>query len=143
MDFEELVEGKYKLDTKALEFGTDFVKKKYAFEIKEIPRGESDWLEVTYPFDGKKQLALVSLPCLVLPIFLTDRIQFSCIDVQLPLDLASGTFSHVLGTNTTPFERFVVDRKIMGPCWLNIKNAQISSDGVSCVVHRLSPSDTI
>lgn len=37
------------------------------------------------------------------------------------------TFSHIFGTNTTPFELLVVKRKIMGPCWLEIKGATQST----------------
>ena len=46
------------------------------------------------------------------------------------MDLCGGTFSHVFGSNTTPFERLVLDRKIMGPCWLNIENPRLSSKNV-------------
>lgn len=41
-------------------------------------------------------------------------------------------YTRVFGSTATPFERFVVDRKIMGPCWLNIKSPKINKgDAVS------------
>lgn len=33
------------------------------------------------------------------------------------------TFSHVFGTNIEPLERFIMKRDLMGPCWLDIRNA--------------------
>jgi hypothetical protein len=51
-------------------------------------------------------------------------------DNSLPTDLSGNTFSHVLGTNTSAFEMFVVKRKIMGPCWLEIKDCQLSAANV-------------
>jgi hypothetical protein len=50
---------------------------------------------------------------------------------ELPLDASGPTFSHVFGTNTTPFELLVIKRKIMGPCWLDVKGVAISSTSVS------------
>jgi DNA polymerase alpha subunit A len=47
------------------------------------------------------------------------------------MDCSGSTFSHVFGTNTTPFELLVLKRKIMGPCWLNVKGATLSSKSVS------------
>jgi len=39
----------------------------------------------------------------------------------LPNDLQGETFSHVFGTNTSALELFLLDRKIKGPCWLDVK----------------------
>lgn len=41
---------------------------------------------------------------------------------QLPQDLEGETFSHVFGTNTSSLELFLMNRKIKGPCWLEVKN---------------------
>lgn len=49
------------------------------------------------------------------------------------MDASGGTFSHVFGTNTTAFEMFVLDHKIMGPCWLNIQNAKVSDKNASSI----------
>ena len=78
-----------------------FVKRKYAFETRGIP-SEAEWFKVAYSFD----------------------------DPELPLDLKGRTFSHVLGTNTSAFELFVLKRKIMGPCWLDVKGAELTDKGV-------------
>lgn len=53
IDFEECVAKVPEFDVNSIQFTPGFVKKKYAFEIKEIPRGESDWVELTYPFSGE------------------------------------------------------------------------------------------
>ncbi|QRV74151.1 DNA polymerase family B [Ceratobasidium sp. AG-Ba] len=79
------------------------VKRKYAFGEAGIPEGESTWVKVIYGFD----------------------------DPILPIDLSGKTFSRVLGTNTSAFELFVLKRKIMGPCWLEIKGCQTSNKGLS------------
>jgi DNA polymerase alpha subunit A len=44
----------------------------------------------------------------------------------LPLDLSGKTFSRVFGTNTSAFELFVLKRKIMGPCWLDVREPEFS-----------------
>ena len=41
------------------------------------------------------------------------------------------TFSRVFGTNTSAFELLVLKRKIMGPCWLQIKKPHAENKGVS------------
>lgn len=40
----------------------------------------------------------------------------------LPQNLKGETFSHVFGTNTSSLELFLMNRKIKGPCWLEVKN---------------------
>lgn len=50
---------------------------------------------------------------------------------QLPLDTSGQTFSRIFGTNTSAFELFVLKRKIMGPCWLNIQEPEFSDSAVS------------
>ena len=41
---------------------------------------------------------------------------------QLPQDLKGETFSHVFGTNTSSLELFLMNRKIKGPGWLEVRN---------------------
>ena len=41
--------------------------------------------------------------------------------------MSGETFSHVFGTNTALFEQFVLWKNIMGPCWLKIDGAHLSS----------------
>lgn len=50
---------------------------------------------------------------------------------EIAIDCSGPTFSHVFGTNTSAFELLVLKRKIMGPCWLEIKGAALSSKSVS------------
>lgn len=50
---------------------------------------------------------------------------------DIPADASGERYSHVFGTNTSGFELFVIDRKIMGPCWLNIPAPRISTKAVS------------
>jgi DNA polymerase alpha subunit A len=45
----------------------------------------------------------------------------------------SPNIGRIFGTNTNAFELLVLKRKIMGPCWLQIKNPQIENKGVSSV----------
>lgn len=71
--------------------------RKYAFELPDIPR-ESDYLKVLYPY---------TLP-------------------QLSSELRGETFYHVFGTNTALFEQFVLCRNVMGPSWLEIKDADFT-----------------
>lgn len=49
----------------------------------------------------------------------------------MPTTLSGDTFGHVLGTNTSAFEIFALKRKVMGPCWLEIKDVELSSKPVS------------
>jgi len=71
---------------------------KYAFELPGIPR-EADYLNLLYPYDK--------------PVLSTD--------------CTGETFSHVFGANTALFEQFVLDKNIMGPCWLNIKGGDFQA----------------
>ena len=56
-DLDDAVERLYKKTPQAGEVFTfevkpEFVKMKYAFDIKGIPREESNWVEVSYPYSG-------------------------------------------------------------------------------------------
>uniref|UniRef100_F7A081 DNA polymerase n=1 Tax=Equus caballus TaxID=9796 RepID=F7A081_HORSE len=85
------------------------VEKNYAFEIPDVPE-KSEYLEVRYSAE---------LP-------------------QLPQDLKGETFSHVFGTNTSSLELFLMNRKIKGPCWLEVKNPQLLNQPISwCKVEAM------
>ncbi|KWU44823.1 hypothetical protein RHOSPDRAFT_17356 [Rhodotorula sp. JG-1b] len=100
-DFADDAQGKWNLKNVASTKG--FVKRRYAFGIKGVPRKETNWLEVTCDFPvGKRN------------------------EVDIPIDASGEMYTRVFGSTATPFERFVVDRKIMGPCWLNIKSPKIN-----------------
>lgn len=50
---------------------------------------------------------------------------------DIPMEASGERYSHVFGTNATAFELFVVEKKIMGPCWLNLTDAKINTGNVS------------
>ena len=52
------------------------------------------------------------------------------LEPQIP-NVTSPNFSRVFGTNTSAFELLVLKRKIMGPCWLQIKKPHVEHKGVS------------
>ncbi|EIW68554.1 hypothetical protein TREMEDRAFT_31892 [Tremella mesenterica DSM 1558] len=98
------------------EWAAKFVQRKYAFEEKDVPKGESEWLKVVYGFDQP----------------------------EMPMDCQGPTFSRVFGTNTSAFELLVIKRKIMGPCWLEIKGPVLSTKATSwCKIefHTSSPKN--
>ncbi|XP_045146690.1 DNA polymerase alpha catalytic subunit isoform X1 [Echinops telfairi] len=101
-DVYEEFDGKIATKYKLMKFKSKIVVKNYAFEIPDVPE-KSEYLEVKYSAE---------LP-------------------QLPPDLKGETFSHVFGTNTSSLELFLMNRKIKGPCWLEIKNLQFLNQPVS------------
>ncbi|KAF9116488.1 DNA polymerase alpha catalytic subunit [Mortierella sp. AM989] len=78
------------------------VDREYAFDLPGIP-SSAKYLKVVYKY---------SLP-------------------SLPTDLKGETFSHVFGANTSALEHFIIKRNLMGPSWLEIKNARWNSTKVS------------
>ncbi|KAI5966943.1 POL1 [Candida pseudojiufengensis] len=76
--------------------------KKYAFELADIPK-ETEYLKVLLPFNSitNKQI--------------------------LPADTEGSTFCHIFGSNTNMFEEFVTQRRIMGPCWLEIQGGDFNA----------------
>ncbi|KAA0704573.1 DNA polymerase alpha catalytic subunit [Triplophysa tibetana] len=85
------------------------VTKSYAFEMPDIP-SQSEYLEVRYSAE---------LP-------------------PLPSELKGSMFSHVFGTNTSSLEHLLLDRKIRGPCWLDVKTPQLSNQPISwCKVEAI------
>ncbi|XP_029786584.1 DNA polymerase alpha catalytic subunit isoform X2 [Suricata suricatta] len=95
---------------KIMKFKSKQVEKNYAFEIPDVPE-KSEYLEVRYAAE---------MP-------------------QLPQDLKGETFSHVFGTNTSSLEMFLMNRKIKGPCWLEVKNPQLLNQPVSwCKVEAMA-----
>ncbi|KAJ7272585.1 DNA polymerase family B-domain-containing protein [Mycena haematopus] len=82
-----------------------FVKRSYAFGESDVPREETQWLKVVYGFN----------------------------EPQLPITDANPTpnIARIFGTNTTAFELLALKRKIMGPCWLTIKDPKIENKNFS------------
>ncbi|KAI3654051.1 hypothetical protein MP228_000770 [Amoeboaphelidium protococcarum] len=93
------------------------VSKKYAFEVPEIP-AEGEWVEVSYGYNYP----------------------------PLSREMSGKTFSHVFGGSTSALENLILRCKMMGPCWLEISNAQHSPLNISwCKVEAktvLSSSST-
>ncbi|XP_067669020.1 DNA polymerase alpha catalytic subunit-like [Haliotis asinina] len=87
---------------KIMKFKCMKVTKQYAFEKTDVPV-ESEYLEVRYASD---------LP-------------------QLPMNLQGETFSHVFGTNTSSLELLLLDRKMKGPTWLDLKTPQLPNPPIS------------
>ncbi|KAJ3189315.1 DNA-directed DNA polymerase alpha catalytic subunit pol1 [Gaertneriomyces sp. JEL0708] len=83
-------------------FASATVTRNYAFELPDVP-AESEYLKVVYPFS----------------------------EPALPNTLSGKTFSHVFGTQTSALELFILKRKLMGPCWIEIKNATLTNKGLS------------
>ncbi|EAZ62837.2 DNA-directed DNA polymerase alpha Required for mitotic DNA synthesis, premeiotic DNA synthesis, recombination, and full sporulation [Scheffersomyces stipitis CBS 6054] len=78
-------------------------KMKYAFELAGIPK-ETEYLKILLPFKTNKNKNIV-----------------------MPSELEGETFSHVFGTNASIFEAFVLQRNIMGPCWIEVSNGDFNS----------------
>ncbi|KAM5221113.1 DNA polymerase alpha catalytic subunit [Ctenodactylus gundi] len=87
---------------KIMKFKSKVLEKNYAFEIPDVPE-KSEYLEVRYSAE---------VP-------------------QLPQGLKGETFSHVFGTNTSSLELFLMNRRIKGPCWLEVKNPQLLNQPIS------------
>ncbi|KAI9485969.1 MAG: DNA polymerase family B-domain-containing protein [Benjaminiella poitrasii] len=79
-------------------FASKEVTRKYAFELHDVP-AETNYLKVLYDFE---QPALTG-------------------------EEKGKTFSHIFGVNNGPLELFLIKRDIMGPCWLDIADAKMSS----------------
>lgn len=94
-----LLLGKYGIDT----LRSKPERMKYCFELPEVPR-ESDYLKVLLPFG-------------------TPKSKYDTI----PSDLSSDTFHHVFGGNANIFETFAIQKKIMGPCWLEFKDGDFNA----------------
>ncbi|QPG76721.1 hypothetical protein FOA43_004115 [Brettanomyces nanus] len=95
--------------------------KKYAFELPGIPK-EAEYLKMLLPYQTKR-----------------------CRNTVIPADLEGETFSHVFSANTNIFESFVLQRNIMGPCWLDIKGADFSAlhNSTHCKVEMAVSSPTL
>ena len=83
---------------KIMKFKSMKVTRSYVFGEKDVPF-ESEYLEVRYSSEFP----------------------------ALPADLAGETFCHVFGTNSSALELFILDRRIKGPCWLDISSPQVFS----------------
>ncbi|VDB99016.1 unnamed protein product [Peniophora sp. CBMAI 1063] len=90
-----------------------FVERKYAFGEEDAPRDSTKWMKVVYGFN----------------------------EPVIPSTVSSPNFSKVFGTNTNAFELLVLKRKIMGPCWIQIKNPHVEHKGVSWCQYEVTVDD--
>ena len=97
-----------------------WVKRSYAFGEPDVPTEETEWLKVVYGFDGG-HLCQFHILC-----GSTDR----SLEPSINAEVSSPNFLRIFGKGTSAFELFVLKRKIMGPGWLQIKNAVIANNGV-------------
>ncbi|KAF8884051.1 DNA polymerase alpha catalytic subunit [Gymnopilus junonius] len=91
-------------DEESVDADFDMIRKQ--LKIKTIganSEGESRWMKVIYGFN----------------------------EPVVPMNAESQNIAMILGTNTSAFELLVLKRKIMGPCWITIKNPLIENKGVS------------
>lgn len=79
-------------------FATKLVERNYAFDNPDMPRGKSYYLKLKYA-------AKYPMP---------------------PQDICEDggkSFTHIIGRTSRPVESFLVRRKLLGPGWIDIKNA--------------------
>ena len=101
-----------------------FVKRNYVFGEQDIPRGESRWMKVVYGFTGMCMQKILDL--------IHDGFVMS--EKVIPITACSQNIARIMGTNTSAFELLVLKRKIMGPCWIQIKKPEVDNKGVRAVV---------
>lgn len=95
-------------------FNSRKVFKSFAFTVPEVDVPiESDYLEVVYP--GK-------------------------FPAPNPKDNYS-TIAHIFGSNTSPIETLLLERKVKGPCWLEIKNFKVIQPLSSWTKNQISCAD--
>ncbi|XP_056004368.1 DNA polymerase alpha catalytic subunit-like [Ostrea edulis] len=94
-------------------FKSKKITKQYAFEKTDVPV-ESDYLEIRYGAE---------IP-------------------PLPRDLEGDTFSHVFGTHTSCLELLLIDSKMKGPGWLDLKFPHLVNPPVSWCKIEVSISKT-
>lgn len=88
------------------------VKRNYAFDHGDIPREETEYLKVVYS-------AKHGLPT--------------------PQQCEGGQFiERIFGCGSSPLEWFLLKRKILGPCWLKVRNPRIIPDSISWCKHEIA-----
>ncbi|XP_068086405.1 DNA polymerase alpha catalytic subunit [Anabrus simplex] len=59
------------------------------------------------------------------------EVKYSASQPAIPSNTSGRTFSHVFGSNKSPLEMLLLDRKIKGPCWLDITEPQAVNNPMS------------
>lgn len=83
---------------------TKNIKKKYAFELQGISRAKTSYFKVFVPFDCKK-----------------NGNNGRALNLEF---LTGGLAKAVFGNYNKPFESFTLQKQVMGPSWLKIKNLE-------------------
>ncbi|XP_071440385.1 DNA polymerase alpha catalytic subunit [Hetaerina americana] len=95
---------------KIFEFKSRQVVRKYAFEHADVPLS-SEYLEVRYPASHS----------------------------ALPRDFSGRTFSRVFGTESSFLELLLLERKIKGPCWIEVHGAEAAKSKLSwCAIEAVA-----
>ncbi|XP_046392604.1 DNA polymerase alpha catalytic subunit [Ischnura elegans] len=95
---------------KIFEFKSRQVVRKYAFEHADVPLS-SEYLEVRYPASH----------------------------AALPRDFSGRTFSRVFGTESSFLELLLLERKIKGPCWIEVHGAEAAKSKLSwCAIEAVA-----
>lgn len=88
------------------------VTRQYHFDAPGVTHGTSEFLKVLYSYEHDE---LRGTGLHLHPPFPSDS----------PDDELSGaTYAHVFGAKATAIENLIIQRKIMGPCWLLISNVK-------------------
>lgn len=93
--FSELEEMRKNKFTDITSWKCKMVEKQYAFELP-LKHGSHKFVKIKYPATMK----------------------------PLPLNLTGKNFKCLFGSNQSMLEKFLLSRKIFGPCWLTVKNAK-------------------
>lgn len=110
-EFEERIARK---ELKLDKFDSRPVFKSFAFTVPDVDVPiESEYLEVYYP--GKHPAP-------------NPKNKYS-------------TIAHIFGTNTSPIETLLLDRKIKGPCWMEVKNFRKTEASSSWTKNQISCAD--
>ncbi|XP_055328530.1 DNA polymerase alpha catalytic subunit-like [Paramacrobiotus metropolitanus] len=64
------------------------------------------------------------------------EVRYSFKDPILPENIATENISHVFGRNTSALEIFLLDRKLRGPCWLNVNALKPQQHKISLCKHE-------
>eukprot|EP01130_Rhizamoeba_saxonica_P000657 TRINITY_DN10603_c0_g1_i1.p1 TRINITY_DN10603_c0_g1~~TRINITY_DN10603_c0_g1_i1.p1 ORF type:complete len:1271 (+),score=266.22 TRINITY_DN10603_c0_g1_i1:39-3851(+) len=80
------------------------VMRNYCFERNDVPRGVSKFVKFTYSYKQKPLLKKY---------------------------LKGTTYNHIFGSDTSALENFIINKNIMGPCWLTLKNVFRQSSKVT------------
>lgn len=91
---------------------------KYAFELPGVPK-DAEYLKILLPYKTARNKGVV-----------------------MPAEVEGETFSRIFGTNSNIFESFVLQRNVMGPCWLDITGADFAAlnNATHCAVEVSVPS---